>query len=126
MTNSFRATDLPTTIDEVTARLQAANRSVLYALADLMTVFASHAELNGGDFVEIAGEKFQKLAALAGLPNVCADRARTWWRAVAEHRGLEHDGDYVLDTSSSASCQHFIDAGYYLTLRPGVGHDLTH
>ena len=43
MTNSFRATDLPTTIDEVTARLQAANGSVLYALADLMTVFASHA-----------------------------------------------------------------------------------
>lgn len=126
MTNSFRATDLPTTIDEVTARLQAANGSVLYALADLMTVFASHAELSGGDFVEIAGEKFQKLADLAGLPNVSGDRARTWWRAVAEHRGFEHDGDYVLDTSSSASCQHFIDAGYYLTLRPGVGHDLTH
>lgn len=126
MTNSFRATDLPTTIDEITARLQAANGSVLYALADLMTVFASHAELSGGDFVEIAGEKFQKLADLAGLPNVSGDRARTWWRAVAEHRGFEHDGDYVLDTSSSASCQHYIDAGYYLTLRPGVGHDLTH
>ena len=126
MTNSFRATDLPTTIDEVAARLQAANGSVLYALADLMTVFASHAELSGSDFVEIAGEKFQKLADLAGLPTVSADRALTWWRAVAEHRGFEHDGDYVLDTSSSASCQHFIDVGYYLTLRPGVGHDLTY
>lgn len=126
MTSSFTATDLPTTTDEVAARLQAANGSVLYALADLMTVFAAHEDLNGGDFVEAAGEHFQKLADLAGLPHVGADRTRTWWRAVAEHRGIEHDGDYVLDTSSSASCQHYIDAGYYLTLRPGIGHDLTH
>jgi len=28
---------------------------------------------------------------------------------------IEHDGEEVLDTASSASCQHFIDTGRYLT-----------
>jgi hypothetical protein len=94
MTTSNTTTNVtPATTDEIVERLRAANGAVLYSLADLMTVFASRAELNGGDFVEAAGEAFATIARLANLPHVESTNTRAWWRAVADSRDIAHDGD---------------------------------
>lgn len=95
MTTSTLTTVSPTpaTTDEIVNRLRAANGAVLYSLADLMTVFASRADLNGGDFVEAAGHEFGKIARLAGLPSVESTSTRAWWREVADSRDIAHDGD---------------------------------
>lgn len=61
-----------------------------------MTVFALRTELNGGVFVEITGDRLQQIEGFPGLTKVCADRARTRWRTVAEYRPFRHDGNYVL------------------------------
>ena len=95
MTTSTLTTVSPTpaTTDEIVERLRAANGAVLYSLADLMTVFASRDDLNGGDFVEAAGHEFGKIARLAGLPSVESTSTRAWWREVADSRDIAHDGD---------------------------------
>ena len=101
---------------EIVNRLSRANSHVLHELADLITVFGAHGELSGADFVENAGGIFAKMLHAAGLPAMTGTTTSlTWWRAVAEGRGIEHDGEYGLDTASSASSQHFIDTGRYLT-----------
>jgi hypothetical protein len=95
MTTSTQSTVSPTpsSTDEIVERLRAANGAVLYSLADLMTVFASRADLNGGDFVEAAGEAFATIARLACLPSVESNSTRSWWREVADSRDIAHDGD---------------------------------
>lgn len=80
---------------EIVNRLSRANSHVLHELADLITVFGAHGELSGADFVENAGGIFAKMLHAAGLPAVTGTTTSlTWWRAVAEGRGIEHDGEY--------------------------------